>query len=134
MNFYEVNSIQSEFLKLWSQDISINTIPLNSFITYFSDNYRSLIHTFFCGSIHIIILLENVTFDDYYLFVIFFSFYDVNHILTIFFSMCQIHSKVCVTFTQIHTFFRVIGLNYDEYPKIIDTLTTAGAVTEEYNI
>lgn len=48
--------------------------------------------------------------------------------------MCQIHSKVCVTFTQIHTFFRVIGLNYDEYPKIIDTLTAAGAVTEEYNI
>lgn len=80
--------MENVFLNVWCKDQSKCSLSLQDFQSLFSLKYSALITAFFD---------EDVSFEKYYKFIVFFGFFDMKNIITLLLSICNIHSNLYVT-------------------------------------
>lgn len=103
LNKYEVNIIQESYLMLWGRNQSMNFILHSELLTEVDRSYEVLIKKFFMKRIIVTIynLLEEIYFDDYFMFVCVFIFYEPSQLFSLLLSLCNIHSNIFISKAQL---------------------------------
>lgn len=88
VNNYEINIIESEYFKMWSNHPDLSFLPKPEILLHFPPRFRDILDYFF----H-----QQVSCNDYVLFVCLFLFFDIPQLLTILLTVCKVYSNLFIT-------------------------------------
>lgn len=113
VSYYDINHIIETFVRFWITDTNITYVHLTKIMVFFKPDY--------CGFLELFFKNDRVEFDDFFLFICAFLFFDNDMIISLLLSMIGIHSNIFITALQIDEFCKKVYLN-DLYNIIVDDL------------
>lgn len=114
------------YIRLWNSDTSINFVQKTKLMAFFHCEYHGFVQLFF--------QTDTVSYEDYFLFVCFFMFFDNSHIIPLLMSMCKIYSNICVTYDQIKDFMVHFFLREEDYEDLEDVLEQCRMDLPDYSV
>lgn len=124
VNNYEVNTIISAYLTLWSRNPEKNSILKVDMESYFQPENRGFIRYFFPEN--------TISCNDFVLFVCFFLFYSTDDILSVLLAMCGVTSNLLITKEQINRFLYYYGYDSVNFSDLFVTLENSSSSFPEY--
>lgn len=88
-NYYDIYTIQSKFIEMWRIDQTKPDIPVSRLLLDFSCQYHPFINKFFVNN--------TVTYQEYFLFVGIFVFFEIKNIISLMLVICNVYSNKFIT-------------------------------------
>lgn len=95
-------------------------------MAFFHCEYHDFVQLFF--------QTDSVSYEDYFLFLCFFIFFENSHIIQLLISMCKIYSNICVTYDQVQDFMKHFFLKEEDYDDLEDVLEKCRMDLPDYSV